>query len=129
MPNTPCIERGCPRFATSRGRCDPHRKELERERSARRRAATKGIYARKRWETTRRKVFARDGLCECGGCDACTPLYGRPCAKVATDCDHITPLHEDDSHPYALEGLQGLCAPCHWRKTARENAMGVGEGP
>ena len=35
MPRSPCLETGCPSFATARGRCDEHRRELKRERSRR----------------------------------------------------------------------------------------------
>jgi hypothetical protein len=37
-----CIEPKCGRYATAKGRCDLHRREMERERSTRRR----GGYAR-----------------------------------------------------------------------------------
>ena len=37
MPIRMCAEPRCPNVATARGRCDQHRKQLERERSARRR--------------------------------------------------------------------------------------------
>lgn len=37
MPKQPCIEPGCPRFAEAKGRCGPHRRAYERERSVERR--------------------------------------------------------------------------------------------
>lgn len=37
MPRKLCLEHQCPRPATWRGRCDIHRRKLERERSADRR--------------------------------------------------------------------------------------------
>ena len=39
----PCLEPRCPNPATARGRCDEHRKPIERERSRARRAATNGV--------------------------------------------------------------------------------------
>lgn len=40
---------------------------------------------------------------------------GFRCYNTATDVDHISP--GDDS---SLSNLQGLCNPCHLKKTARE---------
>jgi hypothetical protein len=37
MPKRVCLEAGCPRFATAKGRCDRHRRQYERERSTERR--------------------------------------------------------------------------------------------
>jgi 5-methylcytosine-specific restriction protein A len=104
-----CLERGCPRPATARGRCDEHRKRIERERSRARRAATNGVYKRRKWELTRRAVLARDPICKV--CDN----------ALSTEVDHIVPLAEGGD-PYDPAGLQGICSPCHWEKTARENA-------
>jgi 5-methylcytosine-specific restriction endonuclease McrA len=107
-----CSEAGCPNFAApnGRGKCLEHRRQYERERSARRRAATKGVYKKKRWQTTRAKVLARDPICKSCG------------ERLSQEVDHITPLDQDSSRPYALDGLQGLCSECHRDKTARENA-------
>jgi hypothetical protein len=41
MPKRPCIEASCPRFAVAKGRCDLHRREMERERSRQRRGGLK----------------------------------------------------------------------------------------
>ena len=104
-----CLEPRCPREATGKGRCDEHRKPIERERSRARRAATNGVYKRKKWELTRRAVLARDPICKV--CDA----------ALSTEVDHIVPLAQG-GEPYRLDGLQGICSPCHWRKTGAENA-------
>ena len=66
---------------------------------------------RRRWERTRRIVFARDGYrCRC-------------CGKVgALECDHIVSLNRDpDQDPYDPDGCQTLARGCHIRKTAGEN--------
>src|SRR5262245_45297123 len=110
MPIRLCAECNRPvRDAGSKGRCDEHYCALERKRSARRRQTTKGVYAKKKWATTRRKVFARDPICKV--CDR----------RTSEEIDHIKPLSLGGD-PYDLEGLQGICKPCHWTKTARENA-------
>ena len=66
---------------------------------------------RPRWARVRLAVFERDGY----RCRAC----GRP---GRLECDHVVPLHVDPKQdPYALDGLQALCRPCHFAKTRREN--------
>jgi 5-methylcytosine-specific restriction protein A len=109
MPQRLCLEPRCPNPATARGRCDEHHKEIERERSRRRREATKGVYKTKQWEMVRRFVLRRDPICKV--CDS----------ALATEVDHIVPLAEG-GNPSNPAGLQGICSPCHWEKTARENA-------
>ena len=65
----------------------------------------------RRWARTRRAVFERDGW-RC-----------RKCGKAGRlECDHVIPLEKDpDQDPYAVEGCQTLCRPCHIKKTAHEN--------
>jgi 5-methylcytosine-specific restriction enzyme A len=109
MPTRLCLEPRCPNPATARGRCDEHRKAIERERSRRRREATSGVYKRKRWEMVRRSVLRRDPICQV--CDR----------AISAEVDHIVPLAEGGD-PYDPVGLQGICSPCHWRKTGAENA-------
>jgi 5-methylcytosine-specific restriction enzyme A len=104
-----CLELRCPNPATARGRCDEHRKPIERERSRRRREATNGIFKRRKWDLTLRAVLARDPIC-------------RVCENaISTEVDHITPL-ADGGADYDMQGLQGICTPCHQAKTATENA-------
>jgi 5-methylcytosine-specific restriction endonuclease McrA len=45
--------------------------------------------------------------------------------RPSEEVDHITPLSQGGD-PWALDNLQGICSPCHWAKTARENAAGGG---
>jgi 5-methylcytosine-specific restriction endonuclease McrA len=110
VPTRLCIEPRCPEPALPRrSKCQRHYREYEAARPARRRAATKGIFKTTRWAMTRRAVLARDPICK--ACDQ----------ALSTQADHIVPL-EDGGDPYRLEGLQGLCDPCHWAKTGAENA-------
>lgn len=109
MPARLCLEPRCPRVATARGRCDEYRRAIERERSRARREATSGVYKRRKWEMARRAVLARDPICKV--CDN----------ALSTEVDHIIPLAQG-GEPYRLDGLQGICSPCHWRKTGAENA-------
>jgi 5-methylcytosine-specific restriction enzyme A len=115
MPKRPCTVERCPNFTRpGKSRCDEHQREYERERSKRRRETTKGIFKRKRWRTTRRAVLARDRICKV--CDQ----------RLSVEVDHIIPLSQGGD-PWNLEGLQGICTPCHSAKTAAENQE-AGEG-
>src|SRR5215207_8086776 len=62
-----CLEARCPNPATARGRCDAHRKTLERDRSRARRADARErnrMYASKRWALFRRRKLFLNPLCE-----------------------------------------------------------------
>jgi 5-methylcytosine-specific restriction enzyme A len=63
---------------------------------------------------TRKAALARDPICKV--CDN----------AISTEVDHITPLSEGGD-PDRLEGLQGICSPCHWAKTASESGSGKGK--
>jgi 5-methylcytosine-specific restriction endonuclease McrA len=89
-----CLEPRCPNPATGRGRCDEHRKPIERERSRRCREATNGVYKRRKWELTRRAVLARDPICK-----VCNET-------LSTEVDHIVP-REDGGADYDMDALQG----------------------
>ncbi len=112
MPLFVCAEDGCPNPATGRGRCDEHRKALERERSRQRRAdpdkgARVKLYHSKKWQTTRKAILFRDPIC-------------RVCTKaLSTEVDHITPLSQGGA-PWDVANLQGICGPCHVRKSGAE---------
>jgi 5-methylcytosine-specific restriction endonuclease McrA len=109
MPHKPCAEPFCPRFATSRGRCDEHRKERERERSRRRRAEGKRrVYDSKRWLVVRSRVLSDNPICESCG------------ERLATEVDHRIPLSKGGAK-FDRENLAATCGPCHWGKTAEEN--------
>lgn len=95
-----CLEPRCPEVATGRGRCDSHRKALERDRSRRRREVTKGIFKTKRWLLQRERVLAEQPICAI--CES----------KIAEEIDHIIPLSRGGA-PYARTNLRGLCRDCH----------------
>jgi 5-methylcytosine-specific restriction enzyme A len=103
VPTRLCLEPRCPNVATARGRCDEHRKAIERERSRRRRETTNGVYKRKRWEMVRRFVLRRDPICRV--CDS----------AISAEVDHVLPLAEG-GNPYDSEGLQGICSPATGRR-------------
>ncbi|MFH8751109.1 HNH endonuclease [Streptomyces rimosus] len=56
------------------------------------------------WKKIRARVLARDVTCQICG------------VRPSTHCDHIQ-AKTDDHRP---EGLQGVCAECHGRKSSAE---------
>jgi 5-methylcytosine-specific restriction enzyme A len=112
MPHKLCQHPGCPDPPTGKGRCDRHRKPIERERSRRRRVATKGVYKTRMWLRRRLQVLSRDPIC----------ADGRVCGhnRLSTEVDHIVPL-DLGGERYAMNNLRGTCSDCHQAKTAEEN--------
>jgi 5-methylcytosine-specific restriction endonuclease McrA len=110
MPIKLCLERGCKQPATARGRCDEHRKALERERSRARRADARDrnrMYARKRWAMFRKHKLFLNSICE-----IC-------CKALATEVHHKTAM-QDGGAPYSLDNVISTCKPCHSHQTRRE---------
>ena len=121
MPHSPCSEPGCPRFAhpKGRGKCLEHRRQYERERSARRRAQAKdkrgrGVYKTKTWQMRRKQAIERDPFC------AWTFRDGSRCQRLGEELDHVVPLDQGGKE-YDADNLQLLCAEHHRLKTAIEN--------
>ena len=71
----------------------------------------------RRWQATRRAVFARDGY-RC-----------RRCGNVSRlEADHVVPLEDDEGQSiYEIDGIQTLCRTCHLSKTAAENSVRRGD--
>lgn len=68
------------------------------------------------WQHLRDIVLSRDPLClHCLADDVITP---------SQHVDHV----DDDPSNNDLDNLQGLCAPCHSRKTARDKGKRVAYG-
>jgi 5-methylcytosine-specific restriction protein A len=67
-------------------------------------------YQGKRWRTLRAAILRRDPVCV-----ACN-------RNPANECDHITPHKGDARLFWNPANLQGLCKPCHSRKTATEDS-------
>lgn len=106
MPTAPrarCLIAGCPELADTRGRCTEHYTPWEQT-SRRNQNIDHKRHAR--W---RREVMRRDTVC--------TMCHDAP----ATQADHIRPV-ADGGARYDTANGQGLCAPCHERKTIAENA-------
>lgn len=92
----------------ARGYCRVH--ALRKERQARTPGA-KQIYNSMRWRYARRAKLAQDPICE--RCDR----------ALSQQVHHKVDL-ADDSDPFALEGLEALCASCHSRETRARQLAG-----
>ena len=103
---TPCRTPRCPHVAGRSGLCAGHARDYERRRGT---AAQRGYgAAHRQW---RAAVLARDPIC-------------KDCGKApSTEADHITPLSQGGG--WSLANGQGLCKPCHSRKTmTRDRGIG-----
>jgi 5-methylcytosine-specific restriction protein A len=108
-----CLEPGCGNAATSRGRCDEHRRAKERDRSrARRKQARERnrMYAREKWAIVRRRKLFEVGLCE---------LQHPGCLGIASEVHHKVAM-EDGGAADDMENLVSACKPCHSVETRRE---------
>ena len=59
------------------------------------------------WYFIRRRILLRDPLCRL--------RYPGVCTSTSTQVDHIVAGDDHDDH-----NLQGVCAPCHARKSSAE---------
>jgi len=104
----PCATPGCPLLIEGQGyqrpsHCEKHRRERARAFRAKRES---GRGYTDRWQRVSKMVLRRSPICE---------ICNR---NPSTETDHILPKVEGGTdHP---DNLQGLCKPCHSRKTGRE---------
>ena len=110
-PPRACSSPGCPALTRKRF-CEPHDQEDSRRRDAERGSSAERGYGA-RWQRLRAFVLKRHPVCK--GCDR----------APATEVDHIVPKAQGGGDE--AENLQGLCKPCHSRKTFAE-AQGGGGG-
>lgn len=111
-PRTQCRWPGCVALLRGEPYCDAHARLVSWQRPA-----WQGVPTLKpqrtrsaRWFRLRKAVLARDPICRACG------------ERVSQDVDHIQPLAEGGRD--VMGNLQGLCRPCHKRKTAQEAARG-----
>lgn len=107
----PCSHVGCPALTRERY-CPQHINSKKKEQSAARKQlpprVKNPIYSTARWKKVRLMVLRRDPVCVTEGCRSFT-----------SEVDHIVPLAKGGG-AYDMENLQGLCKPCHARKTQSE---------
>jgi 5-methylcytosine-specific restriction enzyme A len=122
-----CARAGCGKLAHSRF-CPEHRRtpEEERKRFDRGRATDpiRRLYFTAVWQATRRAILFRDPVC-------------RLCQTApATVADHVIPARKyvakyggDLARFFDETNLEGVCKPCHDRKTAEESGFAGGKAP
>lgn len=110
-----CSKANCGRYAVKSGMCQEHYDERQREVRGRRvYQPYERWYGLKVWRVLKERQLRRQPLCE-------------ECLKekdmvVAEEVDHIKPHRGDWRLFIDPNNLQSLCASCHSRKTAKENA-------
>jgi 5-methylcytosine-specific restriction protein A len=106
-PKRTCAESGCPTLVT-KGYCLRHNRNRRLRES--RESSSERTYD-ERWKKLRKIVLARDPICKI-------------CNKAPSkEVDHIIPrLPTQHAADVTEEELQGLCKPCHSKKTRAENA-------
>lgn len=106
-----CIYPWC--NATTYGRyCERHKddgdKKDKRDAKASRVTPINPIYQTKQWRILSKYIIARDPICKI-------------CNRAASrEADHKTPMARGGD-PWDENNLQGVCKPCHSRKTATED--------
>lgn len=68
-----------------------------------------------RWRRVRAQVLREDPLC--------TSCRGAGRTELATQVDHIVPLHVNVALAFERSNLQGLCTSCHARKGVVERGL------
>jgi 5-methylcytosine-specific restriction protein A len=114
MPNAPA--RACPRSpCPNMVPCSTHGAKARRRELDQHRGSARARGYDNRWDKARKTFLGANPLCV--HCKA----EGRVVA--ASVVDHVIPHRGDRALFWNPSNLQGLCAPCHARKTARESAI------
>lgn len=102
---------GCPR-------CDEHEAERGKAEALRRQSAKRGAHAWSKMYQT--PEWKRARLVHLKAAPLCVDCISIGLVVPASEVDHILP-HRGDRHIFwDRTNWQGLCKPCHSRKTARE---------
>lgn len=104
-----CTYPGCTNLVES-GRCEQHPYQQRRRPEA---LDINKLYKTARWRRLRLIVLRDNPLCV-----HCTQAG---LVTQATEVDHIVPHKGDERLFWDVENLQGLCKPCHSKKTASED--------
>jgi len=107
-----CRHPGCGKLIDSAGYCEPHAKVHQQQSDAQRGTSHQRGYNR-RWQKARITYLRREPLCKY--CAAAGLVV------AATEVDHIIPHKGNQDLFWDSDNWQGLCKPCHSRKTAIED--------
>ena len=103
-----CPEPGCG-VVVARGRCDVHRRNNRNTNAYA--PVVHRWYCSQRWQDLRADVIRAEPFCrEC---------LARGLRALTADVDHIRKHAGDPDLFWDRANLQGLCHPCHSRKTTR----------
>ena len=108
----PCNAQGCNVLTRNSRYCDQHKDVGKRFEVKQRETSSQRGYSYK-WQQARKSYLAKHPLCaEC---------ERQGLVVEATDLDHIVPHGGDKEAFWVRSNWQGLCHPCHSRKTAAED--------
>jgi 5-methylcytosine-specific restriction protein A len=107
-----CRRAGCGALLDSPGYCPQHTNSQRRAADAERKTSSERGYGY-RWQKARHTYLKNNPLCV--GCEKLGMV------RAATEVDHIIPHRGDQALFWDTSNWQGLCKPCHSRKTARED--------
>jgi 5-methylcytosine-specific restriction protein A len=107
-----CRHPGCGKLLDATGYCEAHAKQHQRQADTRRGTSSERGY-NYRWQKARATFLKGSPLCR-----HCKKLG---MVRAATEVDHIIPHRGDQQLFWDTSNWQGLCKPCHSRKTARED--------
>lgn len=113
-PRPPCSVSTCPNRKPCPVHGDPAAKAYDR---ARGKTATRQYGGRHR--KLRKQTLSRDPLCVCSVYPGCTHAPG-DCGELSVIDDHVVPIRDAPERAFDPSNRQGLCIPCHNRKTAQE---------
>lgn len=110
-PKRPCRHSGCPELVIGGGYCDKHKRQLQKERDARRGSSSVRGYG-SHWRKVRQRILQAEPLC-------------RRCAVqgILEPAEHVHHIDGDPRNNRA-DNLEPLCARCHNEHTAKEQAFG-----
>jgi 5-methylcytosine-specific restriction enzyme A len=111
--NRPCSKAGCPALA-EQGKvyCINHRDVVKQYDKARNQSPLRQMYKTAAWRFTRQRVLARDPIC-------------KMCERaLSTVVHHVVDASRYIGSFFDESNLQGLCKPCHDRRTAEDHLAG-----
>lgn len=107
-----CRHPSCGKLIDDAGYCPSHVRVEQKRADAQRGSSSERGY-NYRWQKARQTFLRANPLCR-----HCTKLG---MVRAATEVDHVIPHRGDQELFWNTDNWQGLCKPCHSRKTARED--------
>lgn len=115
MPHAP--QRCSLTCSNVKGKCAEHKPKREAWKDSKRKES--GFLDSAKWRRQKRRVLYRDNK-DMGGCQLAFPGI---CTQVATQVDHVIPVWYTQEDDVEDGQLQGVCKPCHDRKSSYEGVQ------